>query len=86
MKDKEFMIGVHWTEKWDGTFYILFSDGTWEAYSLPRDVDKYGIKAYLNLRVCTQKKMNKQQVDEWINYKMAQMKKEVEKLKENGEL
>ena len=71
----EVTIGVHWTNKKDGTFYVLFSDGTWEAYRLADGVNTIAIRAYLNLRVCTQKKMSKKQVNRYINNKMKELKR-----------
>lgn len=80
------IIGVHWTDKYDCTFYVLFSDGTWEAYSVADGVHPHGIKAYLDLRVCTQKKMSKKQVDDYIHDKMNKLKEQADEMRKNGEL
>ena len=64
---------VHWADKNKPMFYVLFDDQTWESFEFPEVVNGYEVKGFMNLRVCTQKKMTKEEVHEYINNKMKEL-------------
>ena len=70
---------VHWLDRQPKTFIVMYSDHTWDMFTLPgwNDPDRpdpWTIKKDLNLRVLTQKHKTKLETRNYICNKVPRIK------------